>query len=184
MIVILLFQGYLERQKFLLDEFYFSCQCHRCRDPAEFGTFTSSIVCPHCRAGFTLCSPGPEWACTSCSRTTARSKVIAQEKKARDWIRRHRLGKGDDDVEYFLDNLEHVQKLLHENHFLVMDLKQKFVLEFGSSPQQLDWDRDKIDRFLSTQETFCRQLLQYQAGNDRYHGTSNIGTRKTAVNAN
>merc|ERR1719464_2280380 len=82
-------QGYLQRQKFLLDEFYFSCECVRCRDSTEFGTFASSLPCPHCSQGFSLCSRSSRWPCNNCPETTSKAEVASTEQRAMEMIRAH-----------------------------------------------------------------------------------------------
>jgi len=158
-------EGYLQRQRFLLNEFHFVCHCPRCRDPTEFGTFTSSIPCPHCQTGFTLCSPRSVWVCSSCSSKINRSIIAAREEEVMVMIREHDSSTDSRNIKVVLTLLNKVQKLLHKNHFIVMALKQKFLFTFSMS---LKKTRDmgleqcaKLYPLLTAQETFSRQLLNY-----------------------
>lgn len=45
------FSGTLARQEHLKEGKYFTCQCVRCLDPTELGTFFSSINCQKCGDG-------------------------------------------------------------------------------------------------------------------------------------
>ena len=57
----------MQRQEFLLDHWYFTCQCQRCRDPTEFGTNTSGLPCTvtDC-SGLLLPLDSESWRCTVC----------------------------------------------------------------------------------------------------------------------
>ncbi|CAO1434181.1 unnamed protein product [Diamesa tonsa] len=48
--------GTIERQKYLREGKYFTCQCKRCEDPTEHGTNMSSIACNNCNE-FKLFNP-------------------------------------------------------------------------------------------------------------------------------
>ena len=49
---------------------FFSCQCPRCLDPTELGTFTSALMCPECKKGSVITSDvanlEAEWTCQKC----------------------------------------------------------------------------------------------------------------------
>lgn len=47
-------QGTLKRRQHLKDSKFFWCQCTRCKDPTELGTYTSALRCPKCNGGYIL----------------------------------------------------------------------------------------------------------------------------------
>ena len=64
-----------------------------------------------------------------------------------------------------LQQLHSLSKILHNNHFIIISLKQKFLFSFSInmkkvrdlSPEQ----REKLSPLFSAQEKYCRQLLTY-----------------------
>ena len=57
----------------LSSDWYFHCQCPRCLDVTEFGTFVSAIKCSQCREGLILAENSSErqiWRCRSVSAVT------------------------------------------------------------------------------------------------------------------
>ena len=47
-------QSQAQRKTSCERDWFFACQCLRCRDPSEFSTFTSCVRCLTCRQGFLL----------------------------------------------------------------------------------------------------------------------------------
>ena len=43
--------GTMRRQQLVQSQWYFTCQCTRCLDPTELGTFNNSALCPECKTG-------------------------------------------------------------------------------------------------------------------------------------
>lgn len=158
-------QGYLQRQSFLQDEFYFTCNCVRCRDPTEFGTFASSLRCPHCRQGFALSSQAPRWPCNNCQGSISKEEVSATEHKAMDMIRVHDNSADSRNIKVVLTHLNSIKELLHPNHFIVMALKQKFLFSFGMNMKKCRSlaasQCQVLYPLLAAQESYCRQLLTY-----------------------
>ena len=46
-----LMRGTSERRARLQYQWHFKCQCQRCQDPKELGTYIGALKCPHCREG-------------------------------------------------------------------------------------------------------------------------------------
>ena len=54
------------RQMELSNEWYFQCDCPRCSDTSEFGTFVSALKCCECSEGLILpesTQPNVTWRC-------------------------------------------------------------------------------------------------------------------------
>lgn len=68
-VLIFVFQGTLKRRQHLKDTKFFDCACERCKDPTEFGTNISTLICRMCLKGSVLSvdplDPEANWACTS-----------------------------------------------------------------------------------------------------------------------
>lgn len=74
------------RQKYLTEIYKFQCQCKRCTDPTELGTYFSSPRCPDCRRSFML-PPGDGscevWVCESCG---LRYELIDVKQEVFEWM--------------------------------------------------------------------------------------------------
>lgn len=73
-----LLQGTLKRREHLQEGKFFWCSCERCRDPTEYGTYTSALRCPKCQNGMILpiepLKQDASWQCKGCKYTvTGRS---------------------------------------------------------------------------------------------------------------
>ena len=72
------------RQSEIEDQFMFTCNCERCLDPSEFGTFYGGICCESCESG--LCVPTnpanfeADWACSGCKAKFAGGDQLGQLK--------------------------------------------------------------------------------------------------------
>lgn len=61
----------LRRQSLLQMGKFFTCNCQRCRDPTELGTFASAVLCQKCKEGFLISSDvsklDADWLCNKCT---------------------------------------------------------------------------------------------------------------------
>merc|ERR1712107_168835 len=124
-------QGHLQRQRFLLNQWYFRCRCQRCEDPSEFGTNTSGLPCERC-SGLLLPVHPDYWQCNKCQ---AKDGIGNVRKKEDRLVAMAETTPSPYNITTSLQQLHTCSKLLHNNHFLVMQLKQKFLFNF-SEPQE------------------------------------------------
>ena len=61
--------GNFKRRKKIRDEWYFDCECRRCSDPTECGSYVSALKCDSCTSGNVLPIDSLEynskWKCTT-----------------------------------------------------------------------------------------------------------------------
>ena len=61
--------GNFKRRKKIRDEWYFDCECRRCSDPTECGSYVSALKCDSCSSGNVLPIDSLEynskWKCTT-----------------------------------------------------------------------------------------------------------------------
>ncbi|XP_042877682.1 SET domain-containing protein SmydA-8-like isoform X2 [Penaeus japonicus] len=77
-----------ERQKILSDTYFFQCECSRCADPTELGTYYSSPKCPECSKRYFKPHSWVNqttWECDNCG--TERSDAEVQD-HVREWEER------------------------------------------------------------------------------------------------
>jgi hypothetical protein len=112
-----------------------NCECERCRDPTEHGTYLMAVKCrdnPECRGGNLL----PEnpldnctaWVCDKCGDTVDASYIVTKVNRVSEEV----VNVGYDFDESALKVLDHVIKkykgtILHENHFLIMNAQFDYI---------------------------------------------------------
>lgn len=116
--------GTKKRQNKLKDTRFYTCDCQRCRDPTELGTFVSGICrkCPD-QEGIIL-SESPldehaEWVCNKCfDRNSPNSIGQVFDGAADEWKALNR--QSIPEMEGYLNKFA---KVLHPNFFFMTDVK-------------------------------------------------------------
>eukprot|EP00095_Tigriopus_kingsejongensis_P012445 maker-scaffold89_size390429-snap-gene-0.18 protein:Tk12445 transcript:maker-scaffold89_size390429-snap-gene-0.18-mRNA-1 annotation:"protein isoform b-like" len=71
--------GNVRRREEIERNWFFRCQCPRCLDPTEFGTFMSAVRCFQCQSGYLLPSDAQDlesdWKCDRCEWIILHQKV-------------------------------------------------------------------------------------------------------------
>lgn len=154
--------GTTNRQHILKQGKFFQCQCERCKDPTELGTFLSGLSCPHCKCvkhGAILLPQRPlqtqsPWECTLCNQTQS-AKYVEDliEKIGKELVE---LKRGSiKQCERFLKKYEDV---LHPHHFYMIDVKLALCQMYGHlEGQKLI---DLTDDELNAKESLCLELLK------------------------
>ena len=74
-----LFLGNIRRRDDIHKHWFFDCECERCCDSTEFGTFMSAVRCLTCQSGYLLPTDALEyeslWECDTCGMIVAHSTV-------------------------------------------------------------------------------------------------------------
>ena len=70
MCYVLYFVGNMRRREDIRRFWYFDCQCPRCSDPTELGSYMSAVICFACKLGFLVPTDSlqykSDWKCDSC----------------------------------------------------------------------------------------------------------------------
>ena len=65
-----LFVGNMRRREDIRRFWYFDCECPRCSDPTELGSYMSAVICFACKRGFLVPIDSlqykSDWKCDSC----------------------------------------------------------------------------------------------------------------------
>jgi len=104
----------------------------RCSDKTELGTYSSAMVCRKCKEGTVL--PGENlsdnsWQCSNCDLEYKVSLVDNTIKKLK--ISLEKIPK--DDVDKLEAFLKVSSKILHPNHCILVELKQRILQLYGTS---------------------------------------------------
>lgn len=119
--------GTSERRQNLEQSKYFSCDCRRCADPTELGTFISGIKCDKC-SGYLLpqnpLDSKSNWVCYSettkqksspCTKMITAPDAVAIEKRESSRLESLTSETNIAEIENSLR-----QTICHRNHFLVL----------------------------------------------------------------
>ncbi|XP_017077826.1 uncharacterized protein LOC108112478 isoform X2 [Drosophila eugracilis] len=118
--------GTEERRQILKEGKCFDCTCPRCQDPTELGTHMSSFICSHCSCpeGYIIRQPDTgTWQCLLNPDHTLKQEFVTNMlERAKEEIFHAR-----DDIYRLELLLAKLSRLLHRNHFLMLDLKQNIA---------------------------------------------------------
>lgn len=152
-------QGTLKRRQHLQEGKFFWCQCERCSDNTELGTYASAMKCPKCMSNGLILSTDPlnenaPWKCNKCSYiVTGQSMLLLVDTvyKELDAID----GSNADGLEGFLTKYRNV---FHKNHYLCICAKHSLCQLYGRTEGYLI--QELPIELLRRKEEYCRELLE------------------------
>ena len=117
----LLLPGIIRREK-LSQSKHFECQCSKCLDPLELGTYGSSMKCAHCQC---FVHP-PSWECLQCGSSMNGQRILGEiYRESEDLMEKKRSVQ---DFEAFVAKYE---KILHPTNFLLIRIKYSLIGLYG-----------------------------------------------------
>jgi len=136
-------QGKQRRREKLLSKWYFLCNCPRCLDPAEFESHCSTLLCQvplgqqdHRCLGLVMASSGSDveadWNCRKCGNASSPADIVALETKLALEMR-DALSLS---LAHLEDQVEDMEKLLHQNHYLLLLAKRHLIGAYGINLEQ------------------------------------------------
>lgn len=152
------FQGTYKRREHLHEGKFFWCQCHRCSDPTELGTYCSAMRCPKCQNGLILPTAPLDqdsiWKCSKCKYTAASQTIAVLLEtmfKELDAIDPH-------DIELQEAYLVKYRNVLTKNHYLCLSAKYTLCQLYGRAENYLI--HNLTDEQLRRKEEYCRDVLK------------------------
>lgn len=125
--------GTLHRLISTEDVAHFICQCRRCVDRTEMGTFVSAIKCFHCEKDYLLpeapTDPESDWKCQLCGSTQTVPKIVFflnQIEEAYEHIKEQQLTK-EAEVKKLEIFLKLKGELLHQNHYILQEVRERII---------------------------------------------------------
>lgn len=155
--------GTSARQGHLLETKYFSCECERCKDPTELGTYISALKCVGgdkgpCEGYLLPIDPlkvDSAWKCNLCESEIDTDAAFYLTTKLGDEVDAIQM-KGPS-VKELETLLEKCLKLLHPNHFHVYAVKHSLVQLIGY--QQGYLPKQLTDEQIQKKIKLCRELI-------------------------
>lgn len=124
--------GTLARRAHLKQSKLFSCECERCSDCTEFGTYIGSVCCNQCSQGSKLISSDPlnseaDWKCEKCGFVVEEHEYNWGNDVLKEEV--SRLDKSNlTSFETFLENYDEV---LHKTNSYVLQVKYALIQMYG-----------------------------------------------------
>lgn len=115
-----------ERQLHLSTMYHFTCDCRRCADPTELGTYFSCPKCPDCKGCYFLPSTwlgDTVWICSNCKMEKT-SRTVQEE--VQEWLERIEMDDvfGGCSIKQIQAVLGQVENDFHPQHFMWMKAAQ------------------------------------------------------------
>ena len=166
-------KGTFYRRKELKHMWCFECCCSLCRDPTESGTMFSALKCPVCENdtdGHLLpddpLDPESSWRCKICNFTQEINDVTnlnSEMENVLDSGLKQPQFTEEGDVPELKRLLLTLQENFHENHYLVVRLKQKLGVLLGSNGDLGDISDNVIKQKLS----LCQDVVKIKSKLER-----------------
>lgn len=124
--------GTLSRRAHLRLSKLFNCECERCSDSTEFGTYIGSVCCNQCSQGSKLISSDPlnseaDWKCQNCGYV-----VEGHEYSWGNDVLKEEVSKLDkSNISSLEDFLERYNEILHKTNSYVLQVKYALVQMYG-----------------------------------------------------
>lgn len=131
--------GTLDRRRQLKQNKWFDCECERCKDPTEFGTYIGSIYCSLCNGpgsittGSMLVSSNPLdenalWKCEKCEHFIQSRQMVW----GNNALKQDLLNLNKTDPEEFENFIQKYSLTLHPNNHLVIQAKLALTQIYGN----------------------------------------------------
>lgn len=132
-------QTILVRQQILTLGKFFHCQCPRCEDPTELGTFASALLC-QCKGTIVMSDTrdiGSTWKCSSCGVTLTSaqvSTVTSQAKQQADLLEYDASNLNKCGIPAHEKFLEKFSTVLHPNNVIMIHVAYCLCKMYGRMP--------------------------------------------------
>lgn len=180
------------RQTTLKDSKYFSCQCERCLDPTELGTYFSSLKCRKCNKGSmvsskptgnyywryntlnlirsTISDEEAEWHCTSCDRVLEADAMAIVTKVMQDDVGKIvYMESGTERLESYEQAFTKYSAVLEPLHYLLTSIRQSLIELYGRVPEYRlhELSDAKLERKIALCKDIMRVLDVFEPGKTR-----------------
>jgi len=140
-------QGQPYRQMELYNEWYFECECSRCIDTTEFGTFVSALKCKECSEGLILpenAHIGSTWRCRFCNAPYATEMIMSILESIENQLKEIEVCPSVKQLETFIR--KNLSKL-HMKHYLILSA-QRHIIEILTRESKITKD-------------VCKKIIKY-----------------------
>ncbi|KAK6616972.1 hypothetical protein RUM44_005329 [Polyplax serrata] len=153
-------QSSLKRRQHLRKTKFFSCDCKRCSDPTELGTYVSAMKCQKCRNGFLLPeNPLDDESSWTCGTSKCKSIVdVSQLIPTMNQFYAELDSINGNDIKGYEAFLKKCQNIFHENHYLCLSAMHCLSQIYGKIDGYLI--NEMTDEQLERKSQICRNLIK------------------------
>jgi len=149
----------LDRRSHLAYSKYFHCDCNRCQDPTELGTYLSALKCIKCQVGYYLAvdplAEASPWRCEDCAAMAPSNLATEVNNRVTNSIKiLEEKGLDPESCEKFL--MLH-SRILHPQHAHMLDVKHSLLHLLGHHEGYLM--ADLTEKQLQLKEETARCIL-------------------------
>ena len=134
----------------LKQKWMFDCECEKCRDGSDLGTFLSSPLCPSCDEPLTpidALSYESDWSCIACGSRKSSQEVIEICKEAEQFA-----NESNQSQSAIIEAIKTLEKQFHKNFYVILKLK----LELIDRWEKTATEKEELELALD----FCHQALK------------------------
>ena len=158
-------EPFLTRQELLNMGKFFHCQCSRCSDPSELGTYSSALKCPGCKSAVITTDVKDlkaDWECKNakCKRKFQTSKIVNVVGAIKEKAEKLEYNKdfpdecGVDAHEAFLKKYS---PILHSNHVTLIRAKYNLAKMYG---RMAGYEANNLtEKQLVRKQELCEEVL-------------------------
>ena len=122
--------GQPRRTQLLFDHWRFSCNCARCSDPTELGTYNSALLCQDRQCpGYLVQHSALLWRCQTCADTQPLDTILKIIRDAEIFIKNN-VG-CDVDCDVLERTIWSLEKILHSHHYLLAQIKLVLLTKYS-----------------------------------------------------
>jgi len=152
------FYGTPYRRADLKNTWSFECLCSRCKDPTEYGSYVSAMLCEQCNHGYILPSKAMDfkstWKCDHCSAEFPHDLISTKLAKYESAIEDIKASEPKE----FEVLLRKMSNTLHENHYWILDVKRRLIDIYGNKE---GFELYKLPKeLLQKKSEYCEHLLR------------------------
>lgn len=147
------------RKHILRSKWYFECECPRCADPTELGSYLSAFMCTKCKHGTVLSSaplnPDAKWTCLDCSAEFSVEHLQTYLDTTIDEVSSSESQQNL--IHHYEECLHKFSNILHPGHQIFTDINSQLAILYGgpTSGGLEKLSRPELDRKIQV----CHQVL-------------------------
>ncbi|KAM0736515.1 SET domain-containing protein SmydA-8, isoform A [Formica fusca] len=147
------------RRQFLRVTKRFSCNCSRCSDPSEFGSYLGALLCAKDDCSGYLLPRNPlnlksPWICDKCQISMNHRQIECIHSMLNTFVL-DAVYKTPREILKFIEAV--LSKLIPTTNYIMIDVKYRIISYFGRVPD-LKWE-DLTDADLSIKKMYCNDVL-------------------------
>merc|ERR1719483_516170 len=138
-----MFIGAISRKADLVKNWFFECQCQRCKDRLDFDSNFDCWIGQECKGSVLPQSESirSDWQCGGCAKMYSRKIIENHEEQAQNLLDKIPHDKEMESVKLLEEFLDSHKSMLHATHFLNIQAKLKLMFAFAKAVTNCELER-------------------------------------------